>query len=321
MTGVGEGKPAIILLSMGGPERLTDVRKFLFNIFSDRALIRLPGGALLQKPFAFLISALRSKKVQARYEQIGGRSPLLKWSRMQAAQVEEQLRREIAGVRCYVGMQYFTPTVREAILKAYADGCRQFCFLPLYPQFSTATTGSSFATAARTIARLKGVSTVFVKDFHDDEGYVRLLREYISANIREDETLLFSAHSLPQKFVDDGDPYVGQVRRTAALSAGGREYFVSFQSRTGPVRWVGPDTIDESRRLLERKSGGLFVVPVSFVCDHIETLYEIDIELPKLVGNDAAGRIRRMPMFNGDQRFTKVLASIARSRIVNYVKA
>ncbi len=320
MTAEGTSTPAIILLSMGGPDGLADVRRFLYNIFSDRTLIRLPGGLLLQKPLAYLISALRTRKVQARYEQIGGRSPLLKWSRLQADQLEAELQQNIPGARCYVGMQYFEPTVRSAILKAYDEGYRRLCFLPLYPQYSGATTGSAFASATRTVAQLKGAHTLFIRDFHDDDGYIRLLREYILRNIRDHETLLFSAHSLPQKFVDMGDPYVEQVKRTASLAAAGREHFVSFQSKTGPVRWVGPDTIDETNRLLEGKEGRVFVVPVSFVCDHIETLYEIDVELPKLIGGNAAKRIRRMPMFNGDPSFTRVLAEIVCRRMMSYVE-
>ncbi|MCP4705429.1 MAG: ferrochelatase, partial [candidate division Zixibacteria bacterium] len=141
-----------------------------------------------------------------------------------------------------------------------------------------------------------------------------LLREYIDINKKENEVLLFSAHALPQEFVDAGDPYVEQIKTTAMLAADSREHYVSYQSRTGPVNWVGPDTIETARRLLnEGKS--IFVVPVSFVCDHIETLYEIDIDLIEKLGAKAANRIRRMPMFNDDSKFTNVLVDLIKGVI------
>jgi len=186
--------------------------------------------------------------------------------------------------------------------------------LPMYPQYCKATTGSSFAEVKKTISTYTDISVSLIDDFHDNRTYISLLNEYIAGNIAEDETLLFSAHSIPQKFVEEGDPYVAQTRRTVALAAGGREYFLSFQSRSGPVEWVGPDTVEETRRLLS-EGRKLFVVPISFVCDHIETLYELDIELPHLAGLKANQSMRRMPMFNADARFGSLLAEIVRSRM------
>jgi len=316
-TGAGQ-KRCAILLSMGGPETTADVKKYLRNIFSDRTLIRLPGGRLLQKPFARMISSLRHKKVQHHYDLIGGGSPILKWSRDQARMIEEIVGRSEPGFRCFIGMRYFRPMIDEAVRQAVEAGFERITFLPLYPQYSVATTGSSFEVARKTLAEYPKISATYIQDFHDNEEYTSLLGEYIARNVTDDETLLFSAHSLPQKFVDDGDPYVDQVKRTAALAARDREYFLSFQSRTGPVAWVGPDTIDEARRLLGEKRR-LFVVPISFVCDHIETLYEIDIGLPQILGPTAEGRIRRMPMFNADPRFAALLASIIKNKVSSHV--
>ncbi len=305
----------VILLGMGGPNTLSDVREYLYNIFSDRTLIRLPGGVLLQKPFAAMISALRCGKVRSHYELIGGGSPLLKWTRAQADRIERIIASDHPGFRSFVGMRYFHPKIDRAIHEAYAAGFRKMIFLPMYPQYSIATTGSSFATAAKTLKRYPDVTAEFIKDFHDHQAYIRLLRDYIDAGIEPGETLLFSAHSLPKKFVDEGDPYVNQIYETARLAAGDREHHVAFQSRTGPVEWVGPDTVDECRRLLQERQGGLFVVPVAFVCDHIETLYELDIELPHLIGEPAQGRLRRMEMFNDDRRFAEALAGLVSERM------
>lgn len=309
-------KTCVILLAMGGPDSVSGVRRYLYNIFSDRAIIRLPGGALLQKPFARMISSLRAKHVQENYRRIGGASPLLKWTESQARQVQTLLIDDIPGIECFVGMRYFDPTIASAVKAAYTRGHRRMVFLPMYPQYSTATTGSSFSAASLAISEAADAEAEFIKDFHDDQGYIALLRQYITEHIGPDDTLVFSAHSLPQRFVDEGDPYVDQIRRTARLAAGDREYFLSFQSRTGPVEWVGPDTIREVKRLLMERNGPLFVVPISFVCDHIETLFEIDIDLPEQVNETGTGRLKRMPMFNDDPRFAQVLANIVRERVL-----
>ena len=140
------------------------------------------------------------------------------------------------------------------------------------------------------------MSWTLIKDFHDYSGYIELMRQYVDQYTKPEDVLLFSAHSLPQKFVDEGDPYVAQTYTTAKLVAGEREHFVSFQSRTGPVDWVGPDTVDEVKRLLSERLGNIFIVPISFVCDHIETLYEIDIELGELLPEADRPRLKRLPM-------------------------
>ena len=310
----GLGKCCVVLLGMGGPDSPEGVRKYLVNIFSDRSIIQLPGGSLLQKPLAHLIALLRRKKVASHYNLIGGRSPLVDWTMAQQKHLERIIKPTNPNFGSAIGMRYYTPFIKDAIRETYNQGFRHFCFFPMYPQYCRATTGSSFEEVARSLNGLRGVTTSFVKDFHDYPGYIALLREYIESNIGTDDTLLFSAHSVPQSFVDEGDPYVEQVKRTAKLASGSREYFVSFQSRTGPVKWVSPDTVHEAERLLKERKTNVFVVPISFVCDHIETMYEIDIELKQLLGTELGARIRRMPMFNDDPRFGKVIADIVRER-------
>jgi len=311
----------VVLLGMGGPDSPEGVRQYLVNIFSDRSIIRLPGGPLLQRPLAHLIAQLRRKKVASHYRLIGGKSPLLDWTIAQKQHLDRSIKPINPNFMSVIGMRYYRPFIAETIREAYNQGCRHFCFFPMYPQYCRATAGSSFEEVARGLNGLRGVTTSFIKDFHDHPGYIELLREYIESHIGSNDTLLFSAHSIPVSFVKEGDPYVEQVKRTAKLSAGSREYFVSFQSRTGPVEWVGPNTVDEARRLLQERPGNLFVVPISFVCDHIETLYEIDIELKTLLGKELGSRIRRMPMFNDDPRFGQVIAEIVRERIGQYAAA
>jgi ferrochelatase len=207
-------------------------------------------------------------------------------------------------------MRYFKPFIGEAIDEAYKQGYRTIVLLPLYPQYSNATTGSSFKEVEKVRNHFSDIKMIYINNFHDNKKYIKLLKEYIDQNIEANQILLFSAHSLPKKFVDEGDPYVTQIKRTAELAAGNREFFVSFQSRTGPVEWVGPDTINVVKRLLKERSEDLFIVPISFVSDHIETLYEIDIEIKEIVGRENAKRIFRMPLFNDNIAFGEVLADV-----------
>lgn len=309
-------RTAVLLIAMGGPDSLEAIPRYLYNIFSDRTLIQLPGGAILQKPFARLISRLRSKKVAEHYKLIGGSSPLLKWTSAQAGLLESTLVNRGHRVSSYVGMRYYEPTIAEAVRQIHADGCDHIIVLPMYPQYTIATTGSSVMELGRVLKGYSSISWNLIKDFHDYPPFVHLVRDYIDKYTEKDDALLFTAHSLPRKFVDEGDPYVDQVKRTAELAADGREYYVSFQSRTGPVEWVGPDTIDETRRLLAESNKRICLVPVAFVCDHIETLYELDIELPQLVGERE--RLYRLPMFNDDPRFAEVLADLVSDRIPSH---
>ena len=308
---------AVIMICMGGPENLDEIPTYLRNIFSDRMLIRLSGGPFFQKLLARLISRLRSKKVKRHYEQIGGKSPLLQWTRSQAEQVEQTLNEKGNSIRTYIAARYCHPTIGEAIQRSVDDGCRRIYFLPMYPHYCRATTGSSFVEARKQLERFPEVAAVFIDDFHDDADYCSLMNSYISDCGSEDDMLLFSAHAIPQSLVDEGDPYVRQVKRTAELVANGRNYAVSFQSRTGPVKWVGPDTIEEAKRLSQQWKGKLLVIPLSFVCDNIETLYEIDIELDEIVRKTTGFPVRRMAMFNDDARFARMLANLVRTKMSN----
>ncbi len=316
MPAAANDKRCVILMGMGGPDSEAGVKEFLFNIFSDPEIINLPGGKLLRRPFARMISNLRAEKVRGHYSLIGGGSPLLKWTEAQRDNIEFVLTPVYPGFKCFIAMRYFRPRAIDAIAEAYSEGYRSFYFLPLYPQYCKATTGSSFAEARQILQRYPEVTARYIQDFHSHSGYTDLLREYIDSHINDSDILLFSAHSIPEKFVSGGDPYVDQIKQTARLAAGDRPYNLSFQSRTGPVKWVGPDTVAEVKRLLAANPGrSLFIVPISFVCDHIETLYELDIELKSFLDESDRSRIRRMPMFNADRKFGSVLADIIINRM------
>ncbi|MCP4706805.1 MAG: ferrochelatase, partial [candidate division Zixibacteria bacterium] len=211
-------KICVILLAMGGPDSTDDIPKYLYNIFSDRALIKLPGGPLFQKPLAKIISLARSSKVKARYNLIGGGSPLLSWTQKQAAQIEGILSPSVSEIKCVVAMRYFEPYIKTILEELDNNKYDHIIFLPMYPQYSKATTGSCF-DEIKQIPNDNNCNYSFIKDFHSDENYISLLREYIDINKKENEVLLFSAHALPQEFVDAGDPYVEQIKTTAMLAA------------------------------------------------------------------------------------------------------
>ncbi|RJR18077.1 MAG: ferrochelatase [Nitrospiraceae bacterium] len=301
LTGRKKEITGVILLNLGGPDSLKAVRPFLYNLFSDREIIRL-GPSFMQRPIAWLISTLRSKKTEAMYSRIGGKSPILDITRSQAVALEKALNNE-AGIRSpgtggdsslrfkvYVGMRYWHPFMEEAFKKIISDGVHRLIVLSLYPHYSKATTGSSVSDFKKAIEG-QDLTTQYIEQWYDFPQYIDALAELVAKGIERlkgnEFDLLYSAHSLPQSFIDEGDPYLDHIKTTIEkvnkrLAAGPYNINVSnsrlsFQSKTGPVKWLGPSTEETIINLSKGGCRNLLVVPISFVSDHIETLYEIDI--------------------------------------------
>lgn len=309
----------VLLLNMGGPQTLRDVKPFLRCVFADRQVIQFPGGSALQGAWARLLAAMRAPRVQARYAAIGGGSPLLEWTRLQA----QGLASRLGGASVEVAMRYSRPRAEEAIARLIDAGCRQLVLLPLYPQYCSATTGSSLADAARAIEKQGlAVDIVQVRSFHDDPGYVGAVSEVIREalvrfpkEVRDRVVVLFSAHGVPERLHLDGDPYVNQVRNSvdlvmAELADELAEQRLAFQSRAGPVRWIEPSTADVIRQLGGKGVPGVLVVPISFVSDHIETLHEIDVELKELAAQVGILHFRRASSLNDRSSFLDALAGL-----------
>jgi len=304
---------------MGGPSSLEEVEPFLHQLFSDRELIRLPGGALLQRPFARLISHLRAPKVRRYYAEIGGGSPLGRITARQAELLGAALAPH-GEFRVEVAMRYSAPRVDEALARLQAAGARRCVALPLYPQFSSATTGSSFSDLARALAaRGAELEVTRVQDFHDQPAYLEALAGKVSEALAPLQAggpppcVVFSAHSLRQKLVDAGDPYERQVRATVegvVARLGLERWHLGFQSRSGPVRWLQPEVTELLDRLIAEGERRLLIVPVSFVSDHIETLHEIDIRMRGHCLERGAERFARAPSLNDDPRFIEALSQI-----------
>ena len=316
----------VLLLNLGGPERIQDVKPFLYNLFSDPEIIRLPVAAM-QKPFAWLISSLRSGKSQQAYRSIGGGSPLRRITKQQARELQSNLRQKGVDATSYVAMRYWHPFTESAVADLKADGVDQVVVLPLYPHFSISTSGSSF----RELQRLRNTDPAFsrlpircIRSWYDHPGYIQALANLIAREIQACEEpatahIFFSAHGVPKSYVEDaGDPYqleivacskliLEQLRQQLGHS---NPFTLAYQSRVGPVEWLKPYTEDALQELGEQGVKDLVVVPISFVSEHIETLEEIDIDYRELATAAGVKNFRRVPALDTDPAFIAALTDL-----------
>jgi len=316
-------KLGVLLFNLGGPETLSDVRPFLFNLFSDPEIVRLPIRAM-QKPLAWLISTVRHKKSSGYYAQIGGGSPLRRITEEQAAALRGELARRGVEAYVYVGMRYWRPGAEEAIDQIVRDGVDELVLLPLYPQFSVSTTGSSFKDFDALMNKRNGLQRMrrqYIPQWYTHETYIKALAEQIAGEVEKFPDpdprrvhLLFSAHSVPQSYIENGDPYLRHTEETVRLASeelgGLSPVHLSFQSKVGPVKWLEPSTDAKLRELAAQGVGQVLAIPISFVSDHIETLYELDILYKKLADEIGIKTYRRVPALNCNPTFIKALADL-----------
>jgi ferrochelatase len=292
-------KTGILLLNLGGPDSLAAVRPFLIRLFSDREIIRLPGGPVGQWFIGRMIAMKRTKEVQENYAKIGGSSPIVRWSSLQGEGMVRRLRERGHDVEYALCMRYWNPDTDAALDRLESLGCERLLAFTLYPHYSMATTGSSMAELRRVMARrrtrlpLADIETWYEHPSYLDALAARAQDALAGFPAGARPTLLFSAHGLPKHFIDDGDPYCEHIRVTidgvlARLPE--LPWTLGYQSRVGPVKWIGPSTEEVIDRLGREGVKDLLVIPVSFVSDHIETLYEVDM----LYGDQA----RRMGITN-----------------------
>jgi len=320
----------VLLFNLGGPDTLDDVEPFLVNLFSDRDIVELPLGALFQPLFARLIAKARGPSVRRNYSLIGGGSPQLRLTRAQAAALRERLSGNGAQVPVAIAMRYWRPRTEEALRELAEQGVERIVTLTLYPHYSRATTGSSQRELAKVLDRPEWKGRFQRVDgidrFPEDPQYLDAIaataREALAGfpeEARERVFLLFSAHGLPQRFIDAGDPYVREteatVRGVLERLAVPNRHTLAYQSRTGPVKWIGPGTEEVLRDLGREGVREVLVVPVSFVSDHIETLYELDILFADEARRAGIADYRRSPALNTHPRFVDALASLVRRHV------
>jgi ferrochelatase len=316
----------VLLLNLGGPERIEDVGPFLYNLFADPEIIRLPT-PLLQKPLAWLISTLRSSKSKEAYRAIGGGSPLRRITEQQARELQSELRQRGVQATTYVAMRYWHPFTESAVGDIKADSVDEVVVLPLYPHFSISTSGSSF----RELQRLRQADPAFsklpircIRSWYDHPGYVLAMAELIAAGVSScndpaSAHVFFSAHGVPRSYVEEaGDPYQQEIEACSRLVMAkleqllghGNPYTLAYQSRVGPVEWLKPYTDEALVRLGEEGVQELVVVPISFVSEHIETLEEIDIEYREIATNAGISNFVRVPALDTYPTFIKGLADL-----------
>jgi len=272
----------VVLLNMGGPEKLDDVRPFLYNLFSDREIIRL-GPKLLQKPIAWMIASRRAPKSRSIYETIGGRSPLADITTSQGLALQEALQKH-GDFRVTFAMRYWHPSAVHALSLLKEQAVTEVIALTLYPHFSRATTGSSLTALRQANDHFHSFFTIReISAWPDQPLYVDCLTENIRKGLQQFEgkpvEIVYSAHSLPVSFIQEGDPYVEHLKKTITaiekkIRATGR---LCYQSRSGPVEWLSPSTPETLNTLAQRGCKNILMVPISFVSDHVETLYEINM--------------------------------------------
>ena len=323
----------VVLFNLGGPGTLSEVEPFLVNLFSDREIIELPGGAVLQPLMARIIAKMRGPSVRANYARIGGGSPQLRLTEEQARALEHRLNTLAGGHRRFhvvVAMRYSAPTCADALGELAAADIRTVVTLTLFPHYSRATTGSSRhefdrALAEPGFARLN-FEVSHVEHYPDHPQYldafagtVREAFEGIPEDRRDETVVLFSAHGLPQKFIDEGDPYVAHIEATRRgllrrLNLPNRQ-LLAYQSRTGPVKWLGPGTEEVIEQLGHQGVKDLLVVPLSFVSDHIETLYEVDLLFEETARRSGITGYFRSEALNANPVFIDALAHLVLDRM------
>jgi|TARA_B110000238_G_scaffold200308_1_gene249974 ferrochelatase len=309
-------KKAVILFNLGGPDSLDAVEPFLFNLFNDPAIFSLP--KFLRYPLAKLVSKRRTPTAKAIYAEMGGKSPILEETQAQAKAIEQNLKNEMDEYKCFIVMRCWNPRAIDVVKKVKTFNPDQIILLPLYPQYSNATSGSSInewqdvckeenLTAETKIVCCYPTEKDFIL------SYASLIKEKIDLNKLEEIKLVFSAHGLPENKIKQGDPYQWQVEQTVKelvkkLSIEKLDYILCYQSRVGPLKWIGPSTENVIKEEA-RKHKIIVVVPVAFVSEHSETLVELDIEYKKLAEENGSKDYIRVPAVTTNQDFINSLKS------------
>tara|TARA_B100000029_G_scaffold312483_1_gene304946 strand:- start:238 stop:1248 length:1011 start_codon:yes stop_codon:yes gene_type:complete len=309
-------KKGVILFNLGGPDKLESVEPFLFNLFNDPAIISIP--AIIRYPLAKFLSKRRAPIAKNIYKEIGNKSPILELTQHQAKSLENNLLKK-GNYKCFVIMRCWHPRAEDVIKEIKKYNPDEIVLLPLYPQYSASTSGSSirewndlckkenYKIKTKTICCYPTQSS-FV------ESHVKLIEKTIKNLEKNNIKLIFSAHGLPESKIKKGDPYQWQVEQTVSeimskLAGEKIDYIISYQSRVGPLKWIGPST-DEVIIKYSKEKKGIVIVPVAFVSEHSETLVELDIEYKKLAEKNGCSFYKRVPALGTEESFIKGLAEL-----------
>jgi len=309
-------KKAVILFNLGGPDKLENVEPFLFNLFNDPAIISIP--SFFRYPLAKFISKRRAPIAKNIYKEIGNKSPILELTQKQAKSLENILS-EKGDFKCFVVMRCWHPRAVEVIKKVKEYNPKEIILLPLYPQFSASTSGSSIQEWNEMCNRENyKIKTKVICCYPTENNFVKshvLLINEILKTIKEPNfKLIFSAHGLPENKIKKGDPYQWQVEETvkeiiSQINNENLNYILSYQSRVGPLKWIGPSTDDVIVKY-SKENMGIVIVPIAFVSEHSETLVELDIEYKKLAEKNGCSFYKRVPALGTETNFIKGLSEL-----------
>jgi len=309
-------KKAVILFNLGGPDKLESVEPFLFNLFNDPEILSIP--SIFRYPLAKFISKRRAPIAKNIYKQIGNKSPILESTKEQAASLENSLSTK-DGYKCFVVMRCWHPRAFDVIKKIKEFNPEEIILLPLYPQFSAVTSGSSINEWNNLCKKENyNVKTKTICCYPTEnnfvESHVNLIKKTLKNIENKNFKLLFSAHGLPEIKIKKGDPYQWQVEKSVnAIMSGLKDenidHVISYQSRVGPLKWIGPSTDAEIIKYSKEKKG-IVIVPVAFVSEHSETLVELDIEYKKLAEGNGCSFYKRVPALGVEESFIKGLTEL-----------
>jgi ferrochelatase len=313
-------RTAVVLFNLGGPDSLDAVEGFLYNLFSDPDIFKFPLGFITQRLFARWISRRRAPEASKGYAAMGGRSPLLDNTRKQAQALQQALN-EAGAFDVMVCMRYWHPLTDAVVAELKAGLYGHVILLPLYPQYSLTTTGSSYNEFLRECARQDYHPQVqLVRHWYEAEGYQQAIVDAIRLEARQLPNadpahieLLFSAHGLPQKIINAGDPYEEQIRATYIAVRNRLDWphtTLCYQSRVGPLKWLQPYTRDVIEAKGKDGARQVLVYPIAFVSDHIETLYELGVEYRELAHHAGIEHYRVVPALNADPRLINTLKDL-----------
>ena len=309
-------KKAVILFNLGGPDKLESIKPFLFNLFNDPAIISIP--LIFRYPLAKFISKRRTPIAKNIYKEIGNKSPILEFTQEQAKSLEVNLLNK-GDYKCFVVMRYWHPRAFNVIKKVREYNPEEIILLPLYPQFSVSTSGSSinewndlckkenYKVKTKTIC-------CYPTENNFIESHISLIKKKLEVIKNNNFKLIFSAHGLPESKIKKGDPYQWHIEETVKeimykLRNKNLDHIISYQSRVGPMKWIGPSTDAEIIKHSKEKKG-IIIVPIAFVSEHSETLVELDIEYKKLAEKNGCSFYERVPALGIEENFIKGLVEL-----------
>lgn len=314
---MSQKKYAVILFNLGGPDNLEAVKPFLFNLFNDKNIIAAPNP--IRYFLAKFISSRRESTAQEIYSHIGNKSPILEETQKQADLLESTLAGEPDEYKVFIAMRYWHPFSSETIEKVKEYQPDEVILLPLYPQFSTTTTGSSFEDwEIQSVKKSLKIPNRKICCYHKEnifvDAHTNMIREFIEKQELTEYRILFSAHGLPEKIIKNGDPYQAQVEGTVEaivekLAIEKLDYQVCYQSKVGPLEWIKPSTESEIERAGKEKKP-IVIVPIAFVSEHSETLVELDIEYKELAEEHEVPAYYRVPTLSDNPHYIDCLAML-----------